>query len=168
MKIPLDYICVKTGVLCPRCQRLVDSGKVDKKEIPVMKALIELEEEKEFKFLKDLNYIRTIWSEDLCVIVVKSDTQSQYQLKKVAKALSEKLNVRVQIVEDTRDLKKLASELLSPVRIVGVNTIWLPDGTTEYVIRISKYDARALPTKVEVLEDVFHKLFKSPAKIKME
>ncbi|MEM0061317.1 MAG: transcription elongation factor NusA [Fervidicoccaceae archaeon] len=168
VKIPLDYICVKTGILCPRCHRLVESGKVLQEEIPVMKALIELEEDKDFKQLKDITYVRTIASRDLTVIIVKSGGVEQLLLKRAAKALSDMLGRRVQIVEQTGDLKKLASELLSPVRINGVNTVWLPDGSTEYIVRISRYELRSLPSKLEVLEEILSKMLGSPARIRAE
>lgn len=168
VKIPLDYICVKTGILCPRCQRLVDTGKVSREEIPIMKALIELEEDKEFKQLKDLQYEKAISSKDLVVIIVKSGDADPLFLKKTAKALSESLGKRVQIVEQSKDLKRLASELLSPVRINGVNTVWLPDGSTEYIVRISRFDLKSLPSKIDVLEEILSKIIGAPARIRPE
>ncbi len=169
VKIPLDHICVKTGVLCPRCQSLVDSGKVDKKEIQVMRSLIELEEEKkEFRFLKEIKYVKTIWLDNLAIIVIKSSSSSPAQLRRLAKTLSDMLGLRVQVIEQTKDLKKLASQLLSPARITGVNMLWLPDGTTQYVVRVSRYDQRLLPTKIEVLENALSRILESPAKIRLD
>jgi transcription antitermination factor NusA-like protein len=168
VKIPLDYICVKTGILCPRCHRLVESGKVSKEEIPIMKALIELEEDKEFKQLKDVTYYKAIVGKDLIVIIVKSGGADQLVLKRAAKTLSDALGKRVQIVEQTGDLKRLAAELLSPVRINGVNTVWLPDGSTEYIVRISRYELRSLPAKIEVLEEILSKMLGSTARIRAE
>jgi transcription antitermination factor NusA-like protein len=168
VKIPLDYICVKTGILCPRCQRLVDSGKVLRDEIPVMKSLIELEEDKDFKQLKEISYVRSIVGKDLVVVIVKSGGADTLILKKAAKALSDILGKRVQIVEQTGDLKRLAAELLSPVRINGVNTVWLPDGSTEYIVRISRYEVKSLPSKIEVLEEILSKMLGSPARIRPE
>jgi transcription antitermination factor NusA-like protein len=169
VKIPLDHICVKTGVLCPRCQSLVDSGKVDRKEIPVMKTLIELEENnKEFRFLKNIKYVKTIWIDNLAVLIIKSSSSNPHQLKKLAKTLSERLNTRFQVIEQTKDLKKLASQLLSPARVMGVNMIWLPDGTIEYVIRVSRYDQRLLPSKTEILEQALSKVLNSPARIRLD
>jgi len=168
VKIPLDYICVKTGILCPRCQRLVETGKVSREEIPIMKALIELEDDKEFKQLKELHYEKAISSKDLVVIIVKSGDADPLFLKKTAKALSESLGKRVQIVEQSKDLKRLASELLSPVRINGVNTVWLPDGSTEYIVRISRFDLKSLPSKIDVLEEILSKIIGAPARIRPE
>lgn len=159
---------MKTGILCPRCQRLVETGKVMKEEIPVMKSLIELEEEKDFKQLKEISYVRSIVGKDLIVIIVKSGSADPLTLKRAAKALSDLLGKRVQIVEQTGDLKRLAAELLSPVRINGVNTVWLPDGSTEYIVRISRYEIKSLPSKIEVLEEILTKMLGSPARIRAE
>ena len=165
VKIPLDYICVKTGVLCPRCQSLVNSGKVDKREIDVMKALIELEETKEFRFLKNIRYYKTLWVNDMIIVVIGDSNRRPAELKKLAKALSEKLGSRVQVIEKTKDLKRLASELTSPARVLGVNMVWLPDGTTQYVVRVSRFDARTLPARPEVLEEALSKILGGPARI---
>ncbi len=169
VKIPLDKICVKTGVLCPRCQSLVDRNIVSKDEIPVMKALIELEEEsKDFRFLEKIKYVKTIWVDNLAILVVKSGGATPHQLRRLAKALSEKMGIRFQVIEKTRDLKKLSSQLLSPARVLGVNMIWLPDGSTEYVVRVSRYDQRALPTKISVLEEALSRILGSPARLRLD
>jgi len=45
LRIPLDTICVKTGILCPSCQRKVDEGEVQEFEVEILRNLLELENE---------------------------------------------------------------------------------------------------------------------------
>jgi len=87
----------------------------------------------------------------------------------VSKALQEKLKVKtVRIVEKVNDLKASASQLLSPARVLGVNTLWLPDGTVQYVVRVAKNEKRFLPSGTTELERALSKLYSTTVKIRVE
>ncbi|WP_126449768.1 transcription elongation factor NusA [Sulfodiicoccus acidiphilus] len=169
MKIPLDSVCVRSGLLCDRCQGLVDSGDVDSGEVEIMRVLLELEES-QFRELKDSVYHRAIRIGHLLVLVVTSGpNMTQSRWVKVSKALQEKLKVKtVRIVEKVNDLKASASQLLSPARVLGVNTLWLPDGTVQYVVRVSKNERRYLPSGTLELERALSKLYSTTVKIRVE
>ncbi len=141
---------------------------MDKREIDVMKALLELEETKEFKFLKDITYVKTIWLNNMTIVIIKPAGHRPVELKRLAKALSEKLGERVQVVEQTKDLKRLAAELMSPARVSGVNMVWLPDGTVQYVVRVSRFDAKMLPAEPKVIEEALTKILGSPTRIRID
>ncbi len=167
--MPLDYVCVKSGVLCPRCQGLVDSGKVDREEVDVMKALVELEEtSSEFKWLKNVNYVKSYIAENLAIVVLEASGVSPPQVSRLSRALSDKLGLRVKVATSASDPKMLAGQLLYPARILGINTLWLPDGTTRYNIRIRKRDTRYLPASQETVEKLLSKILKMPVKLKLE
>jgi len=69
MKIPLDYICVRTGSLCNRCQSIVDSGQVEPFEVDVMKVLLDIEES-QVKELKDSVYHKAYKIDDRLLVLV--------------------------------------------------------------------------------------------------
>lgn len=168
MKIPLDYVCVKSGLLCNRCQSLVDSDQVEPFEVELMRILIELEE-KDFKELREVEYHKAYKLNDLVVLIISSPQYiSQSRLIKLAKVLQEKLKSKVRILEKSNNIKSTAIQLLSPVRVLGVNTIWLPDGSVQYVIRISKSEKRFLPADTPILETILGKLHSTAVKIRVE
>ena len=171
MRTPLCHICIKSGILCPRCQELVDSGEYDELDIDVMKTLLELEEEA-FQELKDMNYHKSYLVENLLVIQLSGKSLSPYRLTKIARQVAEKLkdkyNVKVRIIEKTGELRKMASQLLSPARILGVNTLWFPDGSFESIIRVSKLDERLLPARKEVIEEILSKILNATVKVRFE
>ncbi|AWR97354.1 transcription elongation factor NusA [Acidianus sulfidivorans JP7] len=168
MKIPLDYLCVKSGLLCNRCQSLVDSGEVDPYEIKVMEALIELEET-QFKELKDSTYYKSIKINNLLILLVGSGPSMTIQKWiKVAKALQDKLGVKVRIIEKSNNIKSSAVQLLSPARVLGVNTVWLPDGSVQYVIRVSKNERKLLPADAVSLESILSKIHDTRVRIRVE
>lgn len=155
MKIPLDYLCVRSGLLCNRCQNLVDSGQVDQFEIKVMEALLELEEG-QFKELKDATYYKAIRSGNLVILLVESpQAMDSSKWIKIARALQDKLKLKVRIIEKSTSIKNSAVQLLSPARVLGVNTVWLPDGSVQYVIRVAKNERRLLPANASDLETLY-------------
>ncbi len=168
MKIPLDYLCVKSGLLCNRCQSMVDSGQVDPSEIDIMRVLLELEET-QFKELKDATYYKAIKVDNLLILLVSGGPSMTIQKWiKVAKALQDKLGMKVRIIEKTNNIKNSAIQLLSPARVLGVNTVWLPDGSVQYVIRISRAEKKLLPADAPELETALSKIHDTRVKIRVE
>ncbi|MFP3259999.1 MAG: transcription elongation factor NusA [Sulfolobus sp.] len=168
MKIPLDYICVKSGLLCNRCQSLIDKGEVENFEVEVMKILLELEET-QFKELKDSVYHKALKVDNLLILIVTSGPSMTYQKwVKIAKILQERLGMKVRILEKSNSIKSTAVQLLTPARVLGVNTVWLPDGTVQYVVRVSKYEKKFLPADEASLETVLSKIHSTPVRIRVE
>ncbi|MEM0174280.1 MAG: transcription elongation factor NusA [Sulfolobaceae archaeon] len=168
MKIPLDYVCVRSGLLCNRCESLVNSGQVEQFEVDLLKTFLELEE-KEFKELRDSVYHKAYKVDNLLIIIVSSGpSMTQYKWIKIARILQEKYNVKVRILERTSNIKDTATQLLTPARVLGVNTVWLPDGTVQYVVRISKNERRLLPADSNILESALSKIHSVQVRIKVD
>ncbi|MEM4848443.1 MAG: transcription elongation factor, partial [Ignisphaera sp.] len=117
MRIPLDVICVRSGVLCPRCRRIIEGGEHSEIEVDIMKHLLELENDSNFKFLKNASYIKS-YKVDSAVIVVLDipETVSRLSIIRLAKALEEKLGLKIRIVQKTSDPKSFILQLISPAR----------------------------------------------------
>lgn len=171
MKIPLDHICVKSGVLCPRCQRLVDSRVVEPYEVDVMRALLDLEDVAEFRFLRTATYQKSIKMDNLLVLILQlSDSLVHPKvLTKLDKQLSDLLGIKVRVIDKSSgSVKTLVSQLIAPARVIGINTLWLPDGSIQYIVRIPRSDNRYLPASRETLEGVLGSLIGSSVRIKVE
>jgi len=153
-------VCVKSGVLCPRCQGLIDSGVVDEREVDIMKALIELEENEGMQILKKATYYKAYFVDnDMAIIVMDLGVGTSVPVfsryaRQIEQKLREKLNMKVKIIPRANDVRGLATHLLYPVRVLGVNTLWLPDGSIEYVVRITRRDERRLGKAKEVYERI--------------
>ncbi len=169
MKIPLDYICIKSGVLCPRCRKLIESGEVAEYEVDVIRSLIELEEkEQQFRFLRDTSYIKTYRVDDLYIVILEMpDNVHSHMIARLSRALSDKLGARVKVIRKSNDVKNVIAQILSPARIQGINTVWLPDGSVQHIVRIPRYDARYLPASIESLEKLFREMFNEVFRIRI-
>jgi len=170
VKIPLDHICVKTGVLCPRCERLVSSGEIEKFEVNVMRLLLELEEKTEFKFLRNAIYHKAINVDNFLILIIElKEHITSRLLGRLGRALSDELKMRVRVVNKSNtNIREIASQLLYPARVIGVNTLWLPDGTVEHIVRIPRSDSRYLPSNIYALEQVLSVVTGMNVKIRTE
>ncbi len=168
MKIPLDTICVKSGILCPRCKKLIDSGAYTQNEVDVMKVLLELEEDPSNKFLREATYIKSYYIDSMAIVVIEvSNTIPQTMLVRLGRTLSEKLRLKVRVVRRSQDVKAFLAQIFAPARIQGIDSVWTPDGDVQHIIRISRYDARVLPFKVNQLENLLTMIFNEVYRIKV-
>ncbi|MEM1686956.1 MAG: hypothetical protein QXR31_02640 [Zestosphaera sp.] len=158
--------------MCPRCQSIVRGGSVREYEVDVMRELLDLEELTDFKFLKDMEYVRSVMGEGALVVILqdtKNNTPDPRSLNKLSWILSERLKVKTKIVTNTRDLKEIVKQLVFPARITSVNTIWLPDGTVEYVVRVPRFELRNLPFKRrEIIEDLLTQITGNVVRIRAD
>jgi len=168
VNLPMCYFCLRTGILCPRCQEKVNRGELTELDFQVAKALIELEE-KRYPQLKKVTYHRAHRENDLLIIILSGTGNTiRPPWSRIARLLSERFKANVRLVEKTSNLKIVAEEVLTPSRLLGVNTLWLPDGSEENTIRVPKADMRRLPAKPEVIERILVKLTGASVKIAFE
>ena len=168
MKIPLDVICVRSGVLCPRCRRIVESGEHTEVEVEVMRHLLELENNSSFKFLKNASYIKSYKIDSMLVVILDlPEPVPRATIVRLGKALEEKLGVKVRITQKTSDPKVFISQLISPARIEGIDSVWTPDGAVQYIVRIPRSDAKLLPLKVEALENLLSSIYNEVYRVKI-
>ena len=150
--------------MCPRCQGLIETGSVDEREVEVMKALIDLEEGEGVSILKKATYHKAYFvNSDMVVIVMDLGVGTSVPVfsryaREVEQKLRERLGMRIKIIPKANDVRGLATHLLYPARVLGVNTLWLPDGSIEYVVRITRRDEQRLGKAKEVYERILSEM----------
>jgi transcription antitermination factor NusA-like protein len=123
MMMPLCSFCIKSGILCQKCQKKVESGQIGETDIRIAKLLMKLEEKYAFR----------------------ENNGS------ILREIAQNTGKRVRIMEKHGDERKFLEDLFAPAVITTINKIWLPDGTTETrVIMASR--PRRLPMKSRVLK----------------
>lgn len=165
MKYPLDRICVKSGILCPSCQRKVETGVVSMDEVRVMKALMDLEDK--HKILRKGEYVKSFNMGDQLILIVRNGVE-QHELDEASKHLSKELDVKVKTIVETGDQRRLIEQVISPASLHGVNQVWLPDGTELVNVRVPRRDRRYLERNREVYEELITKLTGKKARIVFE
>jgi transcription antitermination factor NusA-like protein len=155
LRYPLDRICIKSGVFCSHCQQKIESEVVERGELEVLKALVNLEDK--LKFLRRGEYVKSILVGDDVYLFVKNGFDST-ELNTLEQELSRELGRRVRVVEYTHDLRSLVEQILYPATIIGINRVWLPDGTEILSVRVSRRDKRHLASLKEQVELLIEKI----------
>ncbi len=139
-----------------------------------MKALIELEEREGVSLLKNATYHKSYFiDENLVVVVMDLGVGMSIPLflrnaRVIEEKLGRQLGRRVKVVPRASDVRSLAAYLVYPARITGVNTVWLPDGSVEYVVRVSRFDRRLVERYKEYYERILAELLGKRVQIRLE
>ena len=155
MKTELCQFCLRSGILCPKCRRKVESGKVSQLDIEIGRFLLSLEEE--YPSLQDVFFHKSIESGDvLAIFVGRGDIPRILSHGgKIIKALEQKTGKTVRILEYQSDERKFLEDLFAPMDILTINHIWLPDGTTE--TRVILKGKKKNMKYIEALKDIARK-----------
>lgn len=162
MKKPFCDFCVRTRVLCPKCQGLIDSGEYSYLDVDIVDALMKLE--KRYN-LSDVEYVKAYETDAFVVVVLRGFRKvpkgAQMQLER---DLSSLLNKNVRIVEKG-SVNEIIAQLVSPARLLTISTSWLPDGTSETIVKIPSRELRRLPVNPEKLQEILNRIIGSTIKI---
>lgn len=155
LKYPLDKICIKSGVYCSHCQYKIESGIVEKEELEILRALVELEER--LKFLKKGEYVKSIHIDDEVFVFIRNSFDTS-ELNMLEYELSKELRKRAKVIEHISDLRRLVEQIMYPATVTGINRVWIPDGTEILNIRVSRRDKKHLIHAREHYEALIEKI----------
>ena len=145
-------------LICGNCQKKIDEGEVTDIDIKIARTLVNLEDE--FPSLKDATFKQAFETNGVVVILVgKGDVRRIIgPTRHILRQLESALNMKVRIVEESRNPQNVLSDLIRPVRILGINTIWLPDNTFERKVRISERERDNIPLSLKQLEAAIYEI----------
>ena len=151
MKTELCSFCLKSGILCPKCSAKVKAGEITDIDLRIARLLLSLEEK--YPALQNVCFYRAVEADrTLAIIVGHGDVPRLLGYSgKIMKTLGEETGKSVRILEYGVDDRKFLEDLFTPLSILTINTIWLPDGTTETRVILRRrrgsptlFDLRAL------------------------
>jgi transcription antitermination factor NusA-like protein len=152
LKTPICFFCAKSGVLCPRCQEKLDKGEVTEADVEVSKWFIDYEAKN--PQLRDYVIHRTVKVPKMMIIMVSGGGGADRALlTKLSRQLSDEKRTNVRIVEKTSSIKRRLEQIVTPARVMGANTVWLPDGSWESTIRMPRSDMRKMPLDPKSAEE---------------
>jgi transcription antitermination factor NusA-like protein len=145
VKTILDAFCVKSGILCRKCEEKVEKGQVSELDLKVIQRIVELE--KNNPVLQDVTYHRAVQADGVMAVLV--DNKDMPKLlgggAKVVKDLGETFGTRVKLISYGGDDREFLEDLFSPLSILTINTVWLPDGSTETKVILTGREPRKMP-----------------------
>jgi len=158
VKAALCNFCLKSGILCSKCQRKLKSGEVSEVDLEIARLLLSLEDR--YPSLQDVYFHKAVEANGVLAVVVKRGDMPHLlgYGGKILKALGEKTGKKIRILEQEVDDRKFLEDLFAPLSILTINTIWLPDGTTETRVILRKRGRRWAPINVEALKEIAQKV----------
>jgi len=150
--------CLRSGVLCERCQEKLDTGEVTQLDLDVARLILELE--KQNQNLKKVELMKTLSVGNIVVLQVskKSVPVLLSAEPNPLEVIEKKLKKTVRVVPYSQASSRVVAGILAPVEVAGIDTIFVPDGTIEKKIRISKSDSDRLPASIEMVERLLHQI----------
>ncbi len=136
----------------------VKSGEITELDLKIARLLLALEDRypslQNVYFHKSVDVDRT-----LAVIVGQGDVPRLLGYGgKIIKALGMKLGKSIRVLEQGANDRQFLEDLFAPLSIVTINTIWLPDDTTETRVILKKMRGRQPPFNVKALKEIASKV----------
>ena len=84
---------------------------------------------------------------------------------KIIKAIGDETGKSVRVLEHGVDDRKFLEDLFLPLSILTINTIWLPDGTTETRVILKRKRGMQLPFDMKAIKDIAYKVRKMSLRV---
>ena len=165
MRTELCSFCLKSGILCQKCSAKVKSGEISELDLKIARLLLSLEER--YPPLQNVYFHKAVdVNKTLAIIVGHGDVPRLLGYGgKIIKALSGETGKSIRVLEYGVDDRKFLEDLFMPLSILAINTIWLPDGTTETRVILRKKRGSSLPFDVKALKEIARKVRKMTLRV---
>jgi len=159
---------VKSGILCRRCEEKLEKGQVTELDLKVIQRMVELE--KDHPVLQDVTYHRSVDADGMMAVLV--DRKDIPRLlgggAKVVKDLGDTFGKRVKLISYGGDDREFLEDLFSPLSILTINTIWIPDGSTETKVILTGRQPRKMPVDLDKVKTIAKELKGMSLRIEFE
>ncbi len=154
MRMGLCSFCLKSGILCQKCLAKVKSGEVSELDLKIARLLLSLEEK--YPALQNVYFHKAVDADGtLALVVGPGDVPRLLGYGgKIIRALGEETGKSVRVLEHGADDRKFLEDLFAPASIMAINTIWLPDGSTETRVILRRRRGMHSPFDVKALKEI--------------
>jgi hypothetical protein len=128
LKLPICNFDAKTGILCSNCEAKLKAGQITKAEIEASRALVGHSDHN--PRLNKAELTRAYEAGGAYVLeFVSPEFQHLRDDQTFRSELESSLKGKVWLVQKGSSDRKFLEDLLHPVKVLTVNTVWNPDGT---------------------------------------
>ena len=165
MKTELCSFCLKSGILCQKCSAKVKAGEISDLDLRIARLLLSLEEK--YPSLQNVCFYKAFdVNKTLAILVGHGDVPRMLGYGgKIIRALGDETGKSVRILEQGVDDRKFLEDLFIPLSILTINTIWLPDGTTETRAILKKKRGPQPSFDLNALKEIARKVRKMSLRI---
>lgn len=154
MKVPICEDCLETeDVLCDDCKQKLEEGEISEIAVELSRFLYSLTDE--IPTLKDVELKKISEVSDAIVVITAKGDGPRVVGKngEVVKKLADEFNSSIRVVEDSGDADEVIRNLLEPVEVQSINTVYKPEGTEKKVV-VSKKDERRVPISTDEFKEI--------------
>ncbi|MFA6214093.1 MAG: hypothetical protein WC717_02330 [Candidatus Micrarchaeia archaeon] len=155
MKTPVCDSDLKSGELCPSCEKKIAEGRMTRLDFEVARILYKINDRYNISnasFYKALDLGRVV------LVLTRGEVGLLIGRQgKIVSELSSSLGKKVRIAEASGDVKKTIADLILPARLLGINKVF-HEGKEITKIRIARADISKLPIDIGSLEAVLRSL----------
>jgi transcription antitermination factor NusA-like protein len=132
----------------------VKSGEVSELDLKIARLLLSLEEK--YPALQNVYFHKAVDADGtLALVVGPGDVPRLLGYGgKIIRALGEETGKSVRVLEHGVDDRKFLEDLFAPASIMAINTIWLPDGSTETRVILRRRRGMHSPFDVKALKEI--------------
>ncbi|KAF6244215.1 transcription elongation factor NusA [Nitrosopumilus sp. b2] len=127
MKLPICGFDAKNAVLCPQCEKKVESGEITQADVDASIILA--------KIAKSNNEIENFilysckeFQGNFVLSLAKNDIMSIRQSRTLYRLLQDQFKGKIWLVEADETDKKFIEDLFFPTKILSINSVWAPGG----------------------------------------
>ena len=166
--LPACSTCVKSGFLCTNCQEKLDSGDITEFELDLAKDLIELEEQSNYEFLKNISFYKAIDYEDVVILIVGSKDKLRITPEFIS-WIKENYEIEtIILIERSKKPRSVIEALIAPYKLVSLNEIFLATGDIEFKGVLQKKDEEKLLFTGDELEELVQEITSNVIRIEFE
>jgi transcription antitermination factor NusA-like protein len=154
-------------MLCQKCSAKVKAGEISQVDLKIARLLLSLEEK--YPTLQNVCFYKAVDVEKtLAIIVGHGDVPRLLGYSgKIVKAIGDETGKNVKVLEYGVDDRKFLEDLFIPFSILTINTIWLPDGTTETRVILKRKRGSQLPFDLKALKEIASKVRKMSLRVEI-
>jgi transcription antitermination factor NusA-like protein len=153
LRIPICAFDAKTGILCAKCQAKLTAGQITNSDIVVSKVLVKLAES-----IPELNKMALLRSYQVggnyLMEMEQADSTLIRSKPEIKQRIEDALKGKVWVIGTSNSDRQFLEELFYPIRILTVNTVWLPDGSKLTKVIIPGRRPERLRGEIEALKIV--------------
>jgi transcription antitermination factor NusA-like protein len=152
-------------MLCQKCAAKVKAGDISDLDLRIARLLLSLEEK--YPSLQNVCFYKAVdVNKTLAVLVGRGDVPRILGYGgKIVKAISDETGKSVRVLEQGVDDRKFLEDLFIPLSILTINTIWLPDGTTETRVILRRRRSGQLPFDLKAIKEIAQKMRKMSLRV---
>lgn len=153
MKTPICGVCLKSEILCNGCQRKIDTGELPVEAVEVSRMLYELS--KSITSLENVEIKDMIGNEDVFIIITKEGDAPKVVGRngKIVKKIANIVDKPVRVLGDSDSIEDVSRNLIAPLDIESINTVFTPEGETKKVI-VDKEKKNRVPISKSLFKEV--------------